>query len=101
MTIDAVSADAEAAESQAIGWERTVNLWTWASVPDLYAPPTGDPLAERWSLDIGVTLRADPLTSVMLVLVTFVGSLVVGLSLNALAKQPSQTSQQTSSVSAR
>jgi NADH-quinone oxidoreductase subunit L len=71
--------------------EHIVTLWTWAAVPDAYEPP--QPLAANqaaaessepapidargpFAFDIGVTLRADTLTAIMLSMVTFVSTLV-------------------------
>src|SRR4026207_659456 len=51
-----------APESKGIGWEETVTRWTWANVPE--ALHLG---AERgYDFSIDVTLRIDPLTSMML-----------------------------------
>ena len=54
-----------------VGEEETTTLWTWANVTD----------AERLngqqkSFSIDVTLRADPLTAIMLCMVTFVATLI-------------------------
>ena len=76
-----ISAKVNAVEagSTAIGYEEIHNLWTWASVPDAY------PLGQQPEAAIGqgsrefridVALRSDPLTSIMLVMVTFIGTLV-------------------------
>jgi len=74
--------------ANAVGYEHTVTLWTWADLPDVYQPPaplganqpegtaTPSPAARDYSFDIGVTLRADPLTCIMLSMVTFVSTLV-------------------------
>lgn len=55
-----------------VGVEHVVTLWTWADVSDAYQPDGG---VSR-PFDIAVTLRADPLTAVMLSMVTFISSLV-------------------------
>jgi NADH-quinone oxidoreductase subunit L len=76
----------------AVGYEYTFTLWTWANVTDAYEPPeplaANQPQSERqgdersvrasgpFAFDIGVTLRADTLTSIMLSMVTFVSTLV-------------------------
>ncbi len=70
----------------AVGWEQTIDLWQWTAVPDAMAPPqhalaapeAGVPpgLPARLPFTIEVTLRSDPLTSIMLAMVTFVASLV-------------------------
>ena len=71
------------------GWETTVNLWRWLQVDSAIATPeAARPAAEpaqniapgslpgRLPLIIDVTLRADPLTCIMLSMVTFIASLV-------------------------
>jgi len=83
---------------QEIPYERIVTLWTWASVPGAYesapkdrfktseVPETSEVLGPAGSsadyegrdLRVAVTLRADPLSAVMLVTVTLV-SLVVAI----------------------
>ncbi len=67
-------------------WTRT--LWTWAAIDQVYRPrldksvlpPSGAaPRAERMppvDFRLDITLRADPLTSIMLCMVTFVATLV-------------------------
>jgi NADH-quinone oxidoreductase subunit L len=78
--------------SNEVGFEHTVTLWTWADVANAY--DDGEPLsvnratdsgaasaptvraAGSLDFDIGVTLRADTLTSIMLSMVTFVSMLV-------------------------
>ncbi|MGD9720285.1 MAG: NADH-quinone oxidoreductase subunit L [Pirellulales bacterium] len=70
----------------AVGWETTIDLWRWTGVPEALAAPShalaaplgGAPqsLPDRMAFDIDVTLRSDPLTAVMLAVVTFVASLV-------------------------
>ena len=77
--------------SRSVGWEHTVNLWRWLHVDNaLSTPPAavetghvaGTPIklpdawASRLPFDIEVTLRVDPLTSIMLSMVTFIASLV-------------------------
>ena len=66
------------------GYSHVVTLWDWVTVQDAYElahlPPSegATSLAEGGSRDfrIGVTLRADTLTVTMLLMVTFVSSLV-------------------------
>jgi NADH-quinone oxidoreductase subunit L len=72
------------APTTGIGWETTVNLWTWISVPDAMESPemaraAGDATAVLPSslpFVIDVTLRADALTCIMLCMVTFISTLV-------------------------
>ena len=64
-----------------IGFEETVTLWTWAAVDEAYyySPPQveeGRPMPRDFQIDI--TLRADPLTAIMLAMVTCV-SLVIAI----------------------
>ncbi len=74
-----------------VGFEHTVTLWQWANVERAYAPygelPANDAPAnaegiggalrsDSYDFNIGVTLRADALTAIMLAMVTFVSTLV-------------------------
>ena len=54
----------------AVGWEETVTLWTWADVTG-----AGEGAAAA-DFRVDFTLRADSLPAIMLVMVTFVASLV-------------------------
>ncbi|MBN2024770.1 MAG: NADH-quinone oxidoreductase subunit L [Pirellulales bacterium] len=55
-----------------IGFERTVALWSWAEVgPEDAAVESASP-----AFRVDVTLRADPLTAIMLAFVTFIALLV-------------------------
>ena len=72
-----------------VGAERIVRLWTWSAISPgapawggnaapgevVNAKSTAQP--DLNSLDVEVVLRADPLSSIMLVMVTFVASLVI------------------------
>ncbi len=67
----------------AVGWESTFELWNWTSVPEAIARPEfaapadgAAALPERLPFVVNVTMRSDPLTSIMLAVVTFVASLV-------------------------
>ncbi len=51
----------------AVGWEETVDLWQWAAVRDASGHAV---------LDVTITLRADALSALMLVMVTFISSLI-------------------------
>ena len=57
-----------------VGVEHVITLWTWADVSDAYQAGGADGVSRPF--DIAVTLRADPLTAVMLSMVTFISSLV-------------------------
>jgi len=78
--------EGEAAESEPkVDYEHVVSIWTWAVVDDAYELHDDDPSAavdartrETRSFSISVTLRADPLTAIMLGMVTFV-SLVIAV----------------------
>ncbi|MBI1901335.1 MAG: NADH-quinone oxidoreductase subunit L [Planctomycetia bacterium] len=50
------------------GFQQTVSLWNWAFIEGARPP---------FDLAINVTLRADPLTAVMLVMVTLVSTIVI------------------------
>jgi NADH-quinone oxidoreductase subunit L len=62
-----------------IGFERTYPLWTWAAID---AAETGR------DFRIDVTLRADPLTAIMLATVTFVSLLVAVYSIGYMRGDP-------------
>ncbi|MGD0899434.1 MAG: NADH-quinone oxidoreductase subunit L [Thermoguttaceae bacterium] len=78
--------------------QRIVPLWTWAAVEegnhaktDATQPSPPAPLPEgegRQSFHIDVTLRADPLTAVMLATVTFVSLLVIVYSIGYMHGDP-------------
>ena len=69
----AVNNLAAKAPEDAVGVEQVYRLWNWADLPDAYQLGSGGP--ER-AFNIDVTLRADPLTAIMLAMVTFISSLV-------------------------
>ncbi len=56
-----------------IGYEDTFTVWTWVHVPDAYQT-SRDVSPSDFTVDI--VFRADPLTCMMLAMVTFVSSLV-------------------------
>jgi NADH-quinone oxidoreductase subunit L len=80
--------------NKSIGYERTVTLWQWANVANAYPAKTTHPPdlstsvatrpavapgpspSESRDFKIEVTLRTDPLTAIMLAMVTFVSTLV-------------------------
>ena len=72
-----LSGDHQATEHQAtVGFEVVHRVWTWAVVDNAYTVPTSEgPLP--LDFNVGVTLRADTLTVIMLSMVTFISSLVV------------------------
>ena len=82
-------------EAGGIGYERVVRLWSWANVEGAYevrsaaAESSPQPLRVR-TLDfsVAVVLRADPLTAVMLVTVTFVSLLVAVYSIGYMHHDP-------------
>jgi len=85
-------ADRTAGDTERVGCERIVRLWTWAAVEEAY-PQTQSPsdapaeTAAR-SLQIDVTLRADPLTAFMLATVTFISLLVAVYSIGYMRGDP-------------
>src|SRR5690606_16795749 len=85
-TAEIATADSHAGEHAARpGWEHTYTIWTWAKVDnqlpvsDLPEASGVDPgaVAAWLPLNLGVTLRADTLTAMMLSMVTFISTLVV------------------------
>ncbi|HVA48173.1 MAG TPA: NADH-quinone oxidoreductase subunit L [Pirellulales bacterium] len=74
-----------AAGDDAVGVERIYPLWTWADLPGAYQ--LGTDAAGR-ALNIDVTLRADPLTAIMLAMVTFISSLVAIYSVGYMHGDP-------------
>jgi len=78
-----------------IGYSQVYTLWTWADVEGAYSkqpPPDAatDAAAPggRFDFDIEVALRADTLTAVMLVMVTFISTLVVIFSIGYMHGDP-------------
>jgi NADH-quinone oxidoreductase subunit L len=101
-----------------IGWEATVDLWRWMKVDDVISKPaaayavtsgpgsagaagatagsdgvrsdakTATGLPDRLPFTIDVTLRVDPLTSIMLCMVTFISSLVAIYSVGYMHEDP-------------
>ncbi|HEX4146133.1 MAG TPA: NADH-quinone oxidoreductase subunit L [Pirellulales bacterium] len=83
-----------------VGWEHTVNLWRWLHVDNVLTTPpaaceTGHVADQpstlppgRLPFDVDVTLRVDPLTSIMLSMVTFIASLVAIYSIGYMHGDP-------------
>jgi NADH-quinone oxidoreductase subunit L len=108
-SVSTAALEAEEAKS-GIGYEQVQVLWTWADVVGAYdgagmppeafskaeqaaganADPNAAALQPAMPLDFDVTiaLRADPLTSIMLAMVTFVASLVVIYSIGYMHDDP-------------
>ncbi len=86
-----VRQQAAEANGAGVGVERVVTLWRWAAIDECYqqrvATGLGDASAWR-DLVIDVTLRADPLTAIMLVTVTFVALLVAVYSIGYMHDDP-------------
>src|ERR1700676_497349 len=81
--------DSHKAASARVGYEETYTLWTWASLDNAFPERTapGSPAAKtettapqpaqtNRAFTINITLRADPLTAIMLAMVTFISTLV-------------------------
>ncbi len=66
--------------------EMTTTLWQWAGVPDAAAAGEADPAARSFSVPI--TLRLDPLTACLLVIITGVGLLVAVYSIGYMHGDP-------------
>ncbi|NLF08292.1 MAG: NADH-quinone oxidoreductase subunit L [Pirellulaceae bacterium] len=63
--------------SRPTGAARVYEIWSWAHVPDAMPAPEGEPAAAaRGDFNIGISLRADPLTAVMLAMVACISALV-------------------------
>ncbi len=75
----AASQAAAANDSSQVGYAVTHTLWTWASIGDAF---------ETNDFRIDVTLRADPLTCIMLSMVTFVSLLVTVYSIGYMHEDP-------------
>ncbi|MDD4269941.1 MAG: NADH-quinone oxidoreductase subunit L [Thermoguttaceae bacterium] len=65
-----------AGDSVNAGYERTVDLWNWAVIGGAYHQPAGPDAFVMRDFRIDVTLRADPLSAIMLAMVTFISLLV-------------------------
>ena len=71
-----VNRETKSAEKySSVGVEKVVRLWNWADIQDAYLQGEGKQAVER-AFNIDITLRADPLTAIMLSMVTFISSLV-------------------------
>lgn len=81
LLLRAVRSEAEIAPADQ-GYEQTLVLWSWADVQGAWRPAHAiaqnapQPENAGYPFRIEVTLRADPLTAIMLVMVTFISSLV-------------------------
>ncbi len=73
-----------------LGFERTVTLWRWVAIDGAYEiggrSPEAEPVIRNF--EIGVTLRIDPLTALMLVVVTLISLLVAVYSIGYMAGDP-------------
>ncbi len=70
-----VKNDLPAGEPDAIGYQRIVHLWTWIDVGSLTEGQEGE-LGDA-PLNVDICLRTDPLTIIMLLMVTFISMWVV------------------------
>ncbi|HUY34446.1 MAG TPA: NADH-quinone oxidoreductase subunit L [Pirellulales bacterium] len=66
-----------------VGMAQVYTLWTWADIGDAYDSASGE-----HAFVIDVTLRSDPLTSIMLAMVTFISSLVAIYSVGYMRGDP-------------
>jgi NADH-quinone oxidoreductase subunit L len=80
---DAAAGEASGHQASA-GFETVVVLWNWAAVQDALPTPAAAlpvvdsaPLSAMLDFEVEVALRSDPLTSIMLAMVTFVSTLVI------------------------
>ncbi|NQT38428.1 MAG: NADH-quinone oxidoreductase subunit L [Planctomycetes bacterium] len=76
--------------NQKVGYESVLALWTWAAVDNAYDldDETDAQGSQTKDFRIDVTLRADPLSSIMLVAVTLVSLLVVIYSIGYMHDDP-------------
>lgn len=72
--------------AEKMGYERVFTLWTWADVERAYGPVAA--AGEHRDFRVDVTLRADPLTAVMLAMVTFISLLVAVYSIGYMHGDP-------------
>jgi NADH:ubiquinone oxidoreductase subunit 5 (subunit L)/multisubunit Na+/H+ antiporter MnhA subunit len=93
---------AEVRKGTAPGVELVETLWQWVSIPDAYTPAPGSPALDvgddltataagrpaALPFSIGVDLRLDPLTAVMLAVITCVGLLVAIYSIGYMHDDP-------------
>ena len=82
--------------------EMVTTLWQWVSIPEAYVPAVGSPasqvgenlsaraagLPEALPFSIGIDLRLDPLTAIMLAVITCVGLLVAIYSIGYMHDDP-------------
>jgi NADH-quinone oxidoreductase subunit L len=69
-----------------MGYERVFTLWTWADVQRAYGPVAA--AGEHRDFRVDVAMRADPLTAVMLAMVTFISLLVAVYSVGYMHGDP-------------
>lgn len=73
------------------GFEHVVSIWKWVHIEDAEpAPPhfLSEPGVENPAFSIDVSLRADSLTAIMLVMVTFISTLVAVYSIGYMKNDP-------------
>jgi NADH-quinone oxidoreductase subunit L len=85
MLLYQVRGEAEQGRAGELGFAKTVTLYTWADVEKASDASAGKTPGH---FRIDITLRADPLTAVMLVVVTFVSSLVAIYSVGYMRGDP-------------
>ncbi len=83
--------------SSQIGHEKTVTLWTWVLVEDAYPNNTASddtssettPVASAArDFSVDISLRADPLTAIMLAMVTFISTVIAVYSIGYMHDDP-------------
>ncbi len=79
--------------SHPVAYEHVITLWTWANVPDALAATTASSGEESattgaFDFDVSIVLRSDPLTCIMLSMVTFISTLVVIYSIGYMHGDP-------------
>ena len=88
--LDSSKSAAAASAAKPIGYEKIRTLWTWAVIHDVLPPDAGRPTDARSArdLDLGISLRTDPLTAMMLAVVTSISLLVVIYSIGYMHDDP-------------
>ncbi|MFZ5828790.1 MAG: NADH-quinone oxidoreductase subunit L [Planctomycetota bacterium] len=74
--VDAWTSTHKASDERAVGVEQVVRLWTWAAVGTDAAGASASADGPARSFRVDVALRADPLTAIMLGMVTLISLLV-------------------------
>ena len=83
LLFDVIGRSENSSDQAQVGVEQVYTLWTWVDIGDAMGTAPG-----RHDFTIDVTLRSDPLTSIMLAMVTFISSLVAIYSVGYMRGDP-------------